>query len=77
MGVSILNILVLVAHSDDEVLGCGGVLVKHVEAGDNVFLIVVADGVSSRKENNKEKRDQALHRKIGRASCRERVLRLV
>lgn len=57
-----MNILVLVAHGDDEVIGCGGVLVKHVEAGDNVFLIVVADGVSSRQESNKEKRDQALHR---------------
>jgi len=42
------KILVIVAHPDDEVLGCGGTIVKHVLAGDEVSIIVLADGVTSR-----------------------------
>jgi N-acetylglucosamine malate deacetylase 1 len=60
MGVYHLNVLALTAHSDDEVLGCGGTLAKHVHKGDKVYLIVVSDGVSSREKKEKYLRDQAL-----------------
>ena len=43
-----MNVLALVAHGDDEVLGCGGTLAKHAANKDDVYLIVLADGVSSR-----------------------------
>lgn len=33
------NVLAVVAHPDDEVLGCGGTLAKHAEAGDTVQVI--------------------------------------
>jgi len=55
-----MNVLALVAHSDDEVIGCGGVLAKHAAIGDDVYLIVMADGVSSRENQNQDHRDQAL-----------------
>jgi LmbE family N-acetylglucosaminyl deacetylase len=42
------NVLVIVAHPDDEVLGCGGTIAKHVAEGDAVKTIILADGVSSR-----------------------------
>ena len=42
------NILVCVAHSDDETLGCGGTIAKHVKKGDRVFCIYMTDGVSAR-----------------------------
>lgn len=31
-----MNVLCVVAHPDDEVLGCGGTLAKHFDAGDKV-----------------------------------------
>jgi LmbE family N-acetylglucosaminyl deacetylase len=37
-----MNILVIAPHMDDEVLGCGGVICKHVAAGDSVDVIFVA-----------------------------------
>ena len=42
------SILVIAAHADDEALGCGGMIARHVAEGDNVSLILMADGVHSR-----------------------------
>ena len=42
------HVMVIAAHPDDEVLGCGGAIIKHVNAGDEVCIIVLADGVTSR-----------------------------
>ena len=42
------NILVVVAHADDEAIGCGGTLVKHQQQGDTISIIYMTDGVSSR-----------------------------
>lgn len=42
------NILVVAPHPDDETLGCGGTLLKHLDAGDRVsWLIVTAMGKAS------------------------------
>ena len=45
------NILIVVAHSDDETIGMGGTIKRHHENGDKVYAISMTDGVSSRKEN--------------------------
>jgi len=42
------SILVVAAHPDDEVLGCGGAIARHVAEGDAVHVIFMADGVGSR-----------------------------
>lgn len=36
-----MNILVIAPHGDDEVLGCGGTIPKHIEDGDNLTLCIV------------------------------------
>ncbi len=43
------NILVLAAHPDDEVLGCGGTIAKYSSQGDFVHVAFISDGVSSRQ----------------------------
>lgn len=48
------TVLVVAAHADDEALGCGGSLAKHVAAGDKVHVIFAADGVTSRSGAGQE-----------------------
>jgi LmbE family N-acetylglucosaminyl deacetylase len=45
-------VLVIAAHTDDEVLGCGGTIARHVAEGDVVYAVFMADGVSSRTNTN-------------------------
>ena len=42
------SVLVIAAHPDDEVLGCGGTIARHAEAGDQVQVLIVAEGATSR-----------------------------
>jgi LmbE family N-acetylglucosaminyl deacetylase len=42
------QILIIAAHPDDEVLGCGGTIARHVKEGDSVHILFLGDGVSSR-----------------------------
>src|SRR3989344_3519958 len=42
------NILVVAAHPDDEVLGAGGTILKHIKAGDKVSLLILGDGETSK-----------------------------
>lgn len=67
-----MNVLALVAHSDDEVIGCGGTLAKHSAQGDGVYVAVLADGVSSRQNGDLTARDNALS-----GSCRILGVRLL
>ncbi len=42
------SVLIVAAHPDDEVLGCGGTIARHRSAGDRVTVLIMADGISSR-----------------------------
>jgi LmbE family N-acetylglucosaminyl deacetylase len=44
------SVLVVAAHPDDEVLGCGGTIACHADAGDSVQVLIVAEGATSRQQ---------------------------
>jgi N-acetylglucosamine malate deacetylase 1 len=46
------KILVIAAHPDDEVLGCGGTIAKLTAEGAEVRVLFLADGVSSREPDS-------------------------
>ena len=39
-----MTVLVIAPHPDDEILGCGGVIAKRAEAGDDVWVCIVSEG---------------------------------
>ena len=48
MSKHIKKILIIAAHPDDEVLGCGGVIAKESDDGNKVKVVILATGKSSR-----------------------------
>ena len=57
MALAAMNqVLVVAAHPDDEVLGCGGTIARHADYGDQVQVLIVVEGSTSRQQ----KRDRSL-----------------
>jgi LmbE family N-acetylglucosaminyl deacetylase len=42
------RVLVVAAHPDDEVLGAGGTIARHVDRGDRVTILICGEGITSR-----------------------------
>lgn len=60
------KILVIAPHMDDEVLGCGGVIAKHKDEGDKVWVIFIAHRIYNHRfdaDKNKIERTHALKAK--------------
>jgi len=55
-----LSILVVAAHPDDEILGCGGTIARHAQAGDHVSILILGEGVTSRYKNREISNKQKL-----------------
>lgn len=61
------KVLVVAAHPDDEVLGCGGTIARHGATGDEVSVVFMADGVCSR--NGADDEDIQERKKAMNAAC--------
>ncbi len=60
--ISNTKVLVVAAHADDEVLGCGGTIARHVANGDKVHVLIMSDGITSRENSNniKKRKSEAI-----------------
>lgn len=47
-------VLVVAAHPDDEILGVGGTVARHVASGDKVYAIILGEGQTSRGEHRED-----------------------
>lgn len=50
------NVLFIAPHPDDEIIGCGGTLLKHLLLGDNVEILYLSNGVECEEHYEKRKR---------------------
>jgi len=66
-----MNILIVAAHPDDEVLGCGGTISRLINEGHDIYVVILGEGVGSRYPG----RPEAVESQIGklRISCRRAV----
>ena len=48
------NILAIGAHPDDVELGCGGTISKHLELGDEVYVLIMTNGEKGSHAPNRE-----------------------
>lgn len=64
-------ILIIVAHPDDEVLGCGATIAKHIDNGDVVQVIFLSDGFSSRDDDDSRNRNAKMASKV--LACKDPV----
>ena len=57
------KILVIAAHPDDELLGCGGAIIEHLKKKDKVGVVFVSEGITSRggSKKNNDKKIKKLH----------------
>lgn len=63
--------MAVVAHPDDEVIGPGGTLATHALAGDEVHVIILGDGKTSRPGQPESGHELALSRGETKAACAE------
>ena len=45
-----MKVLVIAAHPDDEVLGCGGTAARIVQEGNDVYIAIMGEGITSRHQ---------------------------
>jgi len=61
------SVLVVAAHPDDEILGCGGTMTRLVREGHEVRIAILAEGMSSRYAHREDADQQQLQHLHARA----------
>jgi len=56
------SILIVAAHPDDEVLGCGGTMARLVKEGHEVRIAILAEGMTARGKQREDTADEDLVR---------------
>lgn len=66
MNISKQKILIIAAHPDDEILGCGGMMLKALKLKSEIFVLFLGEGVSARYD---------LKNSLGKDSIKAREIR--
>lgn len=67
-------VVVIAAHADDEVLGCGGTIARFVAEGHPVHVLILGDGVSSRSDSRSVEDVSALAQRNAAAETANKIL---
>lgn len=69
------KVLVIAAHPDDEILGCGGTVARLVDEGYEAYSLVLGEGITSRDDRrNPGKRAEAIKRLKKQLSGANRIV---
>ena len=56
------TVLIVAAHPDDEILGCGGAAALYAKQGHQVYSLILGEGVTARYDNPKKAPERFLNR---------------
>lgn len=65
-----MNILIIAPHHDDEVLGCGGTIIKHHRKGDKIWVAYVTAGWSGIPKIKSKAEAIRIREKEARNACK-------
>ncbi len=69
------TILVIAAHPDDEVLGCGGAIARFAVEGCEVYTLILGEGITSRDPSrDQHKRDEEIRELKKQAEDANKIL---
>lgn len=63
-----MKVLVFAPHPDDEILGCGGVMSKHIKKGDEVSVCIITSSLVEKAKKLNEEYAKKVHNTIGIAN---------
>jgi LmbE family N-acetylglucosaminyl deacetylase len=69
-----MNVLVIAAHPDDELLGCGGTAARLAREGHSVYMAILGEGITSRSARREAADESALK---SLKQCSQRVADLL
>ena len=53
-----MKILIVAAHPDDEIIGCGGTIARLVKEGHKAYSLILGEGITSRDRKRNIKRNK-------------------
>lgn len=65
-----MNILIISPHQDDEVIGCGGTIVKHHKKGDGIWVVYITAGWSGIPKIKSKKEATIIREKEAQNACK-------
>lgn len=70
-----MKVLVVAAHPDDEVLGCGATIPRLSERGDDVYIVILGEGVTSRYSTREDADPELVERIHAQSREAAKILR--
>ena len=68
------RILVIAAHPDDEILGCGGTVRRLINVGNEAYSLILSDGTTSRYDSILPEVKESIETRLNESKISDKIL---